>query len=151
MHESSVNPAPTPRTALLSGSGRPNDPFKHLQYVDLTLDDEGKCHLKPPRPRTADIAFDNKDTMTCRWEPDSKTVLAVPDSNFTNRLRKRRQWPGWGLEWQAWVKGTSKTGPGPKLRLRLADSLTADMRNIVSRLAPRPMGGTKVSMESCAP
>ena len=53
MHESSVNPAPTPRTAIRNGSGRPNDPFKHLQYVDLTLDDKGKCHLSEQHLRGA--------------------------------------------------------------------------------------------------
>ena len=138
-----TNPAVAPQTAILSRSRRPQDPQKHLQYVDLTLDGEGKCHLRPPGPRSEDIVLDDSNTQQCMWERASRTILLTTDSNLMKALRRKRNSTGWGLVWQDRVVGGSKTGPGPRLRVRLADNLLEDVRSIVSRLTPRPTGGNQ--------
>ena len=81
------------RSELLDGAGRPHEQHKLLQYVTVTLDEEGNCHLVPPGSKATPVTFNKSKTRACTWEAKTSTVLIELTPRMCSLLRKRpKEW-----------------------------------------------------------
>ena len=142
--ETTCDPPAGLRSQILSGTGRPGDKHDVLQIVHITLDDCGRCSLRPPGSRVQPVVIDNTRTAACTWEPTAGTILVTLTSSTMKALRQRpAAWPTLTTAWQDWVGGGSGLLPRPHLRLRLSEELMADREVIVRRLTPNPGAGNR--------
>ena len=140
------DPPAAHRSELLIGDSRPTEKHKLLQYVTVTLDDEGNRHLKPPGSKGYLVTINKSRTRACAWEAKTGTVLIIPTPRMMSALGRRpKAWKGWSSAWRLWVGGGSRLQPRPRFHLHLAPELMSDRARIVERLTPDLGGNVSVA------
>ena len=69
--------------------------------VDITLDEQGQCHLKPPGSNVHSVIIDNTKTAAYAWKPKGEMILITLTADMMKSLRRSLPWsssvPAWSV------------------------------------------------------